>query len=371
MFIHENRNNQLDDLLNRIGEKLQLTPSMQSLALEKYNEIYALLKKSSDFEGSIYPQGSYALQTTVKPIGRDDFDLDAVLQFDKFWNESLDPNNFLENVCREVEKHYKFVEKKNRCVRVSFKGFHLDIVPALPYDKDDLKRIMVSNIKTKSWKESCPKGYIEWFELQCKGKEVFLEKCVAHSLTQEELTNQLPYAYKPPLKIAVQLAKRYRDVYFSTNQDSAPSSIVITTLFGMFYNKEHSEFLSIKNILKAILDQINTTTGILVLRNPSNADEIITECWVNDATKYKKFCNFIKSFAQLWSDLEIEKDLSKIKEILNKMFAENIADVVILEQAKYVASERIKENLAISSVGTLSQPSVNNIPVKRNNFYGD
>ena len=58
---------------------------------------------------------------------------------------------------------------------------------------------------------------------------VLLEKCAVYNLTQEELTEQVPYEIKPPLKIAVQLAKRYRDVYFKNDEENTPPSIVLTT----------------------------------------------------------------------------------------------------------------------------------------------
>ena len=58
---------------------------------------------------------------------------------------------------------------------------------------------------------------------------------------------------KPPLKRAVQLIKRYRDVYFEENADSAPISIVLTTLAGQIYKGQSSVYKAISDILEGIL----------------------------------------------------------------------------------------------------------------------
>ena len=89
MYFHKSKYSQLDDLLNRIGEKLQLNSEMKENVSKKYDEVYEVLNKNTDIEGNIYAQGSYALQTTVKPLGRDDFDLDAVVQLDKMWDKTF------------------------------------------------------------------------------------------------------------------------------------------------------------------------------------------------------------------------------------------------------------------------------------------
>ena len=371
MYFHKSKYSQLDDLLNRIGEKLQLNSEMKENVSKKYDEVYEVLNKNTDIEGNIYAQGSYALQTTVKPLGRDDFDLDAVVQLDKMWDKTLSAIDLLDNVYMGLLKEYPKAKKKNRCVRVPFTGFHLDIVPAMPYDENDLTKIKVPNTETDYWKESCPKGYIKWFEDQCKMTSVLLEKCSVYNLTQEELTEQVPYEIKPPLKIAVQLAKRYRDVYFKNDEDNTPPSIVLTTLFGLHYDESYSEFNTIKNILKNILKVIQQTDGVLVIYNPSNDDEEITECWKNDEVRYNKFCDFIKSFIEKWNKLEKESDYEKIREILDEMFDENVGQTVVLEQAIYMAEQRRKENLAVSTTGVLTNQKDSSVPVRKNNFFGE
>lgn len=75
---------QMDDLLDRIGRKLQLSETAYQLAQDRYRTIATLLQKdprSGRYEPDIYPQGSLRIGTTVKLRGRKEFDLDFVCEF--------------------------------------------------------------------------------------------------------------------------------------------------------------------------------------------------------------------------------------------------------------------------------------------------
>lgn len=373
MIFHKNKTEQLNDLLNRIGEKLQLNKTMQCLVSEKYDEVYTTLEKSDDFKysGNVYPQGSYALQTTVKPLGSDDFDLDVVIQFDKLWSSELNSTEVIDSVVSGLADTYADIEPKNRCVRINFKDFHLDVVPAFPYNKDDMEKIKVPNVETDDWKISCPKGYISWFEEKCKFKEVILEMSEKFAMTQEKLTEQVPYEIKPPLKIAVQLAKRFRDVYFKNRQSKPTPSIIITTLFADSYDASSSEYEAIENILLKICDKIQETKGVMEVRNPANNMEIISECWSDNPSNYIAFCEYIKEFTKRWKMLGEASGIKEIETILESMFEENIASQVIIEQAKFIADKREKDNLMISSEGIISRLGVGTVAIRKNNFFGE
>ncbi len=373
MTIHDNKIFQINDLLKRIGAKLQLSKAVRETVAEKYDEVYETLKNSNafDYDGVVYPQGSYALQTTVKPLGRDDFDLDVVIQFNKFWDSSLSSSEIISKVESTLRAAYTKVKPKNRCVRVDFEKFHLDVVPAFPCNRMDGRMIKVPNAETDDWKDSCPKGYIEWFEDRCKTQTVLLEKCECFDMKQEELPEPLPYSVKPPLKVAVQLAKRYRDVYFKKIDAKATPSIVITTLFAEAYDGKNSEYDAIAGILKSIIEKIKNTNGIMIIRNPVNKAEVISECWNDDPASYTHFREFIDEFAKKWKILLNSDGLTDREAILESMFDERLASQALREQAIYIAQRRKSDTLAISPSGKLSDKKQSNIPVKKNNFYGD
>src|SRR5258708_26986162 len=73
----------LDTLLNLICEKLQLSETQHELAQGHYQAVNEWLFADgplAHLEPNIYPQGSFRLGTTVKPIGYGEYDLDFVCE---------------------------------------------------------------------------------------------------------------------------------------------------------------------------------------------------------------------------------------------------------------------------------------------------
>src|SRR5690625_6144742 len=73
--------------------------------------------------------------------------------------------------------------------------------------------------------------------------QILLEAKVEAEPLPEELY------FKTPLQRAVQLFKRYRDIYFE-NKENEVSSIVITTLVASLYQQESSIFETIDNVAR-------------------------------------------------------------------------------------------------------------------------
>ncbi len=70
--------NSLDEMLDAICAKIQLSPSEYKLAQERYEGIGAYMDSHSRlavFRPRIYPQGSVALGNTLKPKGRKEHDI--------------------------------------------------------------------------------------------------------------------------------------------------------------------------------------------------------------------------------------------------------------------------------------------------------
>src|SRR5438270_525994 len=131
---------QLEDLISRICEKLQISKSSYEQAEERYHAIGELL--SSDGSGIakyrplVYAQGSMAIGTTLKPVGRDEFDIDLVCEFQIDPRPIEDPVRLLHAVEFTLAKSGRYkgmIERKDRCIRISYANdFHLDILPACP-----------------------------------------------------------------------------------------------------------------------------------------------------------------------------------------------------------------------------------------------
>ncbi|PKO99328.1 MAG: nucleotidyltransferase [Bacteroidetes bacterium HGW-Bacteroidetes-2] len=254
---------QREELLARIAQELQLDKTRIERMERAYHSVAEVLKKDDDFfndlEIEIYAQGSKRIGTTVKPINDEDFDLDTVLHiYDLYYNHS--PEIIYNALRKALEKnpYYKSImERKARCVRLNFKSdFHMDILPACMPTSFDKEKIKIPERGLKNWSTANPKGFAGWFLTIANSFDTSLLKMHSRELLEAKVESEpLPdeLYLKTPLQRAVQLIKRYRDIYFE-NKDYRVSSIVITTLVAELYNGEGSIFDAIDNITQKIKD---------------------------------------------------------------------------------------------------------------------
>ena len=105
-----------EELLLRICQKLQLTPSLYEQATERYETIAKIITKDDAFQKidlNIYPQGSFRLKTTVKPLSSEEYDLDFVAELPA--DSAMTPHQLYDHVFRILSSdgiHDKMVEKK-------------------------------------------------------------------------------------------------------------------------------------------------------------------------------------------------------------------------------------------------------------------
>jgi len=131
---------QLDDLLTRICEALQLSPSQHELAVERYTAVGRWLAAPDSslarFRPEIYPQGSLRIGTTTKPLKRQEYDLDAVAEFQVATTSFPRPVILLDLLEERLLEHPQYstmLERKNRCVRLNYANeFHIDFLPGCP-----------------------------------------------------------------------------------------------------------------------------------------------------------------------------------------------------------------------------------------------
>ena len=117
-------NKYTESLFIGICEKLQLNASLYDQAVERYNVIANTINKDEIFENanlSIYPQGSFCLKTTVKPLSSEEYDLDFVAELPV--SSEMTPQDLYNHIVRILSNdgiHNDMIEKKNRCVRVNY-----------------------------------------------------------------------------------------------------------------------------------------------------------------------------------------------------------------------------------------------------------
>ncbi|MDH4338024.1 MAG: nucleotidyltransferase, partial [Candidatus Krumholzibacteria bacterium] len=248
--MYNTRTENLDALLSIICEELQLPTSEYDRAEEHYVAVGHWL----DAEGSllrswkpvIYPQGSFRIGTTVKPLKEDEFDLDLVCEL-QLGEANIAPLSVLDMVERRLRDHgtyHNMIERKRRCVRLTYAHeFHLDILPARPDGQASGTRVRIPDGDLSMWLPSDPRGYARWFEGQAE--RIKLARV-------EPVPDQESVAEKSSLQRAVQLLKRWRDLAYQDNTDVAPRSIVLTTLAGECVVEATSTSAALREIIDGI-----------------------------------------------------------------------------------------------------------------------
>jgi hypothetical protein len=362
----------LDDLLVRIGQKLQLDDTRREKAKKSYETINEILINDTDVtdgcDTTIYAQGSYSIDTTVKPIKDGEYDLDFVFRIEKIWNENMDENQILENMknCIEQNRTYEGkVEIKNRCIRVNYIGdFHLDILPAYPYKSLNSEFLKIPDRKLNKWVDTSPKLFTDWFNnIANNYYDGYMNNKYFEKADIERLPDPVPYNHKPPLKIAVQLLKRYKSIFFSNEEELETQSIIITTLAAQSYDGNNSEIETLKNFITYVDKKIKNNNGLLMVENPNNSNEKFTDKWKDNPRMADAFNCFFNTLRKKIYDLEHPTSQTALYELLNEMFGENASNSAIKEQAEFIKN---RDKFPLSVTGYNIEKTI-----PKNNFFGD
>jgi hypothetical protein len=395
-YLHEN-GLQREDILTRIAVSLELDETRKQRMESAYNAVYDILEKDEVFFSKVdflvYPQGSKAIGTTVKPRGKEEFDLDITVEIrDPYYNyTSSEIYNHLIRVLSNNDTYKEKLVKKNRCARIDYVGdFHMDVLPGCIVISGDSK-IMVPDRELSSWTSSNPKGYANWFTQKAetisssnlnKAFRTFSALNEAKA-EQEELPNDDVYS-KEPLKRAVQLTKRYRDIYFEKNPKHKTSSIVLTTIFGELYEGESSIYQTIDSILNKIVKRyadyqyLFESQGVykrIKVLNPVNSDEDFTEKWDKEKEYYNQFIAFAKSYKEKWEKLK-NGDFGVAEELFGSDRIKGILTEQLKELAKNEGNQLEAAGVTIMSGNTFVDKSGNvnsstGYKSKENRNFGD
>jgi hypothetical protein len=370
-----------DDLFGRICVALQLTPTQFQSAERSYNAVGVWLgedERLSRLHPRIYAQGSMALLTTVKPRGRVEYDLDMILEIDGV--NGLTPKWLYDAVKDRLGAHTLYrtmLEPHPRCLRLEYANqFHLDIVPARTHARLGAPFIEIpqkpdQDGELHNWITNNPKGFVKWFKSQCKKTSLIaLEKAEQERLPEPVLAHE-----KPVLARAVQLLKRHRDVVFG-NASDAPSSIVLTTLAGTFYQGESSVQDALIHILERIAQLAEADTLLTSVSNPACPDQKLCANWTS--SQCAKFANFVRTFRRRLLVLATIQGVEKIAAELRSLFGDetlgqkdDMVSKAILEYVdETVNKARDSKALRFVQSGGLSTVAGAGISVPKNTFYG-
>lgn len=389
-------------IVEELTKNLDISEDMFKDAESKYLSVAEYLGKSTNQllqNAYIYPQGSINLRTVVKPIGKEEFDIDLVLSLPKVSNEH-NPNDILKLIgdrLKDEKSIYKDkVSSLKRGWRINYSGnFHLDITPSInnpfveaeEYYYTDTAEL-VPDKELKSWKHSNPRGFEKWFsEIASKipifviknirvldSKMLSLEETDLESYTIEEIPDN--NQYKGLLRRTIQLLKRHRDFYFNERNkpfsDFKPISVVITTLATKSYKKiidDKLEYSCPFDMLKDIVGNMHKFIKVndeYKIVNPTNENENFAEKWNKDIKYVEAFATWQKAAYDELIELQKQIGLDKISLILEKSYGKDSAVSTIRALAEKVNKDR-EDNILTTTIITSTATTST---VKANNFFG-
>jgi hypothetical protein len=365
---------QVDDLLDQICESLQLTPTQYEAAKGHYEAVARWLGAEGSalahLRPAIYPQGSLAIGTTVRPTKHTEYDLDLVCQLMKDWTtaDAVAVLDLIEKRLRANAIYNPMVERKKRCIRLNYANeFHLDVLPGLPDLAAGGTCLRVPDRELKAWKASNPLGYAAWFKARAVFRRVMAEKFAMAPLPAQEASSE-----KPPLKRIVQLLKRWRDLtYAGSPEGRAPISIVLTTLAGLHYDGSESISGGLSVILEGIVAALPRDRRLVVL-NPTNRQEDLSERWDKDPEAYREFVRGITDLRDKWREVVAMRGIPKVTRVLESLFGEHPIREVLKAQGDRFMEFRAAGNLSVQPVSGLLVPAAAGIArVKEHTFHGE
>lgn len=377
MITVDDKETQLDDLLERMAEEVQLDATRYERMKSSYEAVKSWIEEDEKFfkpyKYDVYPHGSVRILTTVKPIGRDEFDLDIVIHLKSSWSQHT-PQRIYKELKRRLEEHEKYksmLEAKNRCLRLNYSGdFHMDILPGIQENEFDNNKIKVPDRELGGWVSSNPRGYADWFIARAKQSKVPLIKKV---MNQAETIPADDFNSKRPLQRAVQLIKRYRDIFFEKDDTYKTGSIILTTIAGQFYEGEESVFETVDNIITKILSKVNQPLSRFKVLNPVNAAEDFTDKWETEPKYYEAFKKFVNHLHGEWQKLKQDHGIPEEGNILKGLFGNDVFNKAQTGQTAVLEGLRKSNSLgAIRRNGVLSAASaVGTATIKANTFFGE
>lgn len=376
MLLLENRITQLDELLDQMAEAVQLDETRYKKMIQSYEAVKEWIENDEKFfkpyKYEVYPHGSVRIFTTVKPISRDEFDLDIVIHF--LLTLSIhSPQRIYDELKRRLNEHdtyKKMLEAKSRCLRLNYSGdYHMDIMPGVQENEFDVNKIKVPDRKLGHWVSSNPRGYAEWF----MGKANSVQTSLLERALKAEKIQSDDFKNKKPLQRAVQLIKRYRDMYFEGDDSYKTRSIILTTIAGEFYTGEESIFDTVDHIISTIHSKVENSFVRFKVLNPVNPEEDFTDKWDDEPEYFFAFKKFAIHLYSEWQKLKENQGVIQEGAILKGLFGDKLYESVVLKQTDNIQALRESGNLeTVRSSGVLTSiSSANTSPIKENTFYGN
>ena len=372
---------ELNRMYNDVADELNISDSVYESAKRSYEELGEYLSNHIKYEVDVYRQGSMSIGTTIKPVSdKDDYDLDAVCQIDSSFEEASALKNIVGDVLKKSKRYSILLDKEGkRCWTLNYKSknFHLDVLPATPYEIHTTRvRITNKDLKTNTYefRLSDPKGYAEWFlNKQRKVHDNLLAEY--REQYKDSVESLKEYKVRTPLQKTVQLLKRHRDIKYKDASDKRkkekPISIIITTLVAKMYTGEENIYQLLRKFVCDYKKYIDVDSeGNFVISNPVNPQENFADKWKEYPERKDAFFKWVESAKKELIDNNFLKTEERIEQAnyLKTIFGDSTITNVYFNNTNRYKDGKTK-CINHDSLATLSNHPTD-MEVKKHTFYG-
>jgi hypothetical protein len=379
---------QLVSFLETICQALELTPTQFVDAEAKYLAVADWISASGDplLAGlHIYPQGSAALGTSIRPLTHAEFDIDLVAHLPRV-GLGTPPKLVKRALGARLGEHSvysRMLEEKPRCWRLNYAGeFHMDLTPSICNPDCVHGGELVPDKPADCWKASNPRGYRKWFEDIAALSPRYLSPVELSEAVRAQI-DAIPaqVAFKGLLRRTTQLLKRHRDEFFlGRNEDTAPISIVLTTLAAQSYARcvtsgtFETEFDLLKTLIRDLPAGIEVTRHgerlQFALNNPTTSGENFCEKWNARPELADAFFRWHRAAVEDFAAMIARRGLDGVRHELVRAFGETPVDRALGGFRTSVQQARREGSLAVGTAGILSAPAPGAVPTPRNTHFG-
>jgi len=384
------RRTQIFSILDEICEDLDLTETQFERARQSYGAVGDWLSGSADpllVSILVYLQGSSALGTAVKPIGRREFDVDLIC-FCAGVASGISPAVLKEAVGNRLKEHATYarlLEEKKRCWRLNYAGdFHLDLSPTIANPFCANRGELVPDRTLQEWHPTNPRAYKALFDERAALLPTFVRKHVA--MQRDEATVE-PFPVRETakgiLRRIVQLLKRHRDVFYENNTDDvAPISVIITTLAMQAY-----AYCVRRHVFEDEMDVLVETIRMMphfikrpildgrqgyAILNETTHGENFADNWNKDERRAPTFYTWHK---QALSDFEALRDAvgqDRLSLNMVRSFGSGVTGRVLGNRVDAVSDGRKSGLLSVAPlIGLTTSKAAASTAVPANTFFGD
>ena len=385
------RKMQLIGVLERLCQEIELTDAQLDLARRRYEGVGDWLAGATDpilRALAIYLQGSTALGTTVRPLGRNEHDVDLIA-LARQGSPHYSPVTIKLAVGKRLREsgHYApLLEEKPRCWRLTYANeFHLDITPSIPNPACTQGGELVPDKLVQAWKPSNPKGYRSLFDrralLTPRLRATAHDRTMATGKSAEVEAFPESDGFKGILRRIVQVAKRHRDIHFQGIEPAlAPISVILTTLLSQSYEYCVSQFVYdtefdllcdvLRRMPLFIEQRVEGHRTLWFVWNETTRGENFAEKWNNDASLPKAFFAWHRQAVVVLEQLAELDGLDVVTKHLGGAFGQSIASKVMSGITANVTSSRTAGRLRVAPSIGLTTAAVAATPVRANTFFG-